>query len=334
MNIFLSLFILALSNRHHNDTQHNKNLHSRFHDMENLFRIYNNSHGIETLMKEVVSQPSLFCSRKFVTGLDLGCDNFGNSNLKQFNGLLHAIILNRTFVIFRNISCPDTLRYKFGFPFYDEVAKLIEYASCPEHLGLYKKLTDNIYLPVINNYKLIGNDYDYFCHMDKVNQNVLSFYMVQLSPYDLFKVCNGKLGDDAIRRLNILFSHPTSLESSYFESLGYVFMKLLDFTPIVYNHINPVLHELFPGIVLSTNYHNTTFAFPKDTITIGIHIRHPAHESRDENTDKEYIVKLQEILHIYSDSYKQCRVLLASDKVSTISIISQMATSLGMIIYN
>ena len=261
--ITLLYLIIICECSHHNDDHNHKRKNSRFQMMENLFELYNRSHGISALKEEAENQPSLLCQRKFVTGLEMSCGDFGNSNLKQFNGLLHAIILDRTFVTFKDIICPNTLLFQFGIPYYEDVVDLLRDAKCSNHNELYGKLADNAYLPVMNDRQSFGQDYDYLCYMDRVTQNVLSFYLGELSPYDLFKVCKGKLGEEATRRLNILFSHPYS-DASYFESLGYAFMKLVDFTPNVYNYIQNILYELFPKMEISNrNINEMHFIYPK-----------------------------------------------------------------------
>lgn len=258
---------------------------------------------------------------------------FKKYNEVQFTeGLVNAIILNRTFLLSKNIhmNCYDNIIRLPWIADQESIQEFAKRSNC-------SYANDNVfdYSGAQIGYlqkKPVGEDYDYSCYLDRSNVTRLSF-----GPFELLNIfsdakINGiLLGKEAQRRVEIIYSHPNPYLSR-FEAAGYAFRKIISFSNKIKNHTWHILHKLSNYSSLSgSNASNEVFRFPYNTITVAMHIRHADHlESRTDyrlttKYDIEFLSILDDILRQPRLRGKQCRLLIASDRIQTVRLITKQA---------
>lgn len=92
-----------------NFSSFSKNL--RIYAITELYHEYISQHNINVLRREAFEEKDAFCKRLFVDGNSIDCDSFGNTQMQFTEGLIQAIILNRTFLLSSHIheNCFDNV---------------------------------------------------------------------------------------------------------------------------------------------------------------------------------------------------------------------------------
>ena len=348
----------------------NRSEEQRVLSLVKIFSDYIRLHSIHTLRKESAHDPRSFCARKFVSGLQMGCQNLGNAAFQYLNGFLYSVILNRTLVVADDIECENaTIINRPWIATFSDIQSLFHETKCDE--SRVRDLEMFHLLPQFyNSSYVVGTSFDYSCYLDRVDLPILSFSQSEFVPYRVFyNQTILVLGEIAKAKVQTLFSNYID-NDGYFESMGFALHYTVEFSPEVYRVVHSMLPSLFPGISRQTNefldlnhtpvhrtvagdvHYGMNFAssdkhvkgfrrlcmsYPPNTITIAMHIRHFDERSRsnsslDEELDQSFSLRLKEVLN---EKFKglRCRLLLASDRKESFQRLRTDAVAMGCEVY-
>lgn len=325
-----------------------------------LYHTYMQEHSAHALYKEITENPHHFCKRKFVFAGQAGCGNLGNNQFHYTNGLIHAVVLNRTFFMSNesHLGCNGNLRVNAWMPTYSLIDSFIRELNCSYGNSLKPFISKSL-LPTFNNIKELGKNYDYSCYLDRSHVLALSFPGQEWIPhyfYDKSVNSNIFLDETTRHRADILYSHPAPFMSRY-EAAGYAFQHIISFSKDVMNSTHDIINSLLDidkHNNVQNKYHSShknnskdipqhnKCKFPKNTFTISMHVRHRDmvegrwNHSKNIAFDTLFLEKLSTLLQkipSINNERNKCRLLLASDRLETVKWMTSKAMELNCTVY-
>lgn len=227
---------------------------------------------------------------------------------------MHAIILNRTFA-YNSIACDDHLTFQSWIIQSSRLMTLIKDTCGSQHSESDISALRGFFVPDFKEWSCYADDFPYLA---------TNSWNGELMPFFMFNDYSGALlGAQASRRRDILFSNPIYMNSRY-ESMGYAFNNVLQFSPAVMKLCQPLI-DTFINPYPSCSY--------QDVMVIGVHMRHFNIDSRkdpslDAKDDEQYKHQLENLLSSSRDGRK-CITLVASDRVESIHRMFNYSAALG-----
>ena len=320
----------------------NRSIVSYEDSKQNLSRSYISMHSIQSILQE-----DDICSRRFIV-TQQSCGNFGNNFGNFLLNAIMAVILNRTLLVDYSASkwpCAEHWRPHSWVPY-------LGLNSSIQEVAIAKNCTissQSLAVSVTRGYELKC------CEIESSFSDITSIHFngyFNTIAYSSYQPLSGAVLSPVAQQRAMALLHTPNFQFSKYSSLGFITDMFLSFQQPVIDAVSPIISELGgdpifnPGLPITAvsgipdrSSNGMNYRRSVSSLVIGLHIRHQL-LGKESEWDNASLVCLAATLKAiaasdsvptdgYIENTRKCFILLATDRVKTVELISEFGMQRG-----